>query len=116
MAIDTSGIDAVLARLDAAREAAAGRFGAIASPEKAAAGAAKAKVDFGALVREAIGGVDQTQKEAASLGGRFQRGDPSVGLEDTMIAVQKANLSFQQLVQVRNRVVAAYHDIMNMPI
>jgi flagellar hook-basal body complex protein FliE len=114
MAIDTSGIDAVLAKINAARDAASGVFGSIPAAKGVAPGAAK--VDFGALVRDAIGSVDQTQKDAASMGLKFQKGDPSVGLEDTMIAVQKANLSFQQLVQVRNRVVAAYHDIMNMPI
>jgi flagellar hook-basal body complex protein FliE len=114
MAIDTSGIDAVLARLNTAREAAAGRFGTVPAAKGPANG--PDRVDFGALMRDAIGSVDQTQKEAASLGLKFQQGDPSVGLEDTMIAVQKASLSFQQLVQVRNRVVAAYHDIMNMPI
>lgn len=114
MAIDTSGIDAVIAKINAARDVAAGRFGTVPSVKGAAPGSAK--VDFGALVRDAIGSVDQTQKDATSLGLKFQKGDPSVGLEDTMIAVQKANLSFQQLVQVRNRVVAAYQDIMNMPI
>ncbi|GMU71313.1 MAG: flagellar hook-basal body complex protein FliE [Burkholderiales bacterium] len=115
MAIDTSAIDAVLARIHAAREATAGGLGTIVAPAKAASRGASG-VDFGTLVRDAIRGADQAQKDAAALGVRFQRGDPAVGLEDTMIAVQKANLSLQQIVQVRNRVVAAYHDIMNMPI
>jgi flagellar hook-basal body complex protein FliE len=43
-------------------------------------------------------------------------GDPTVSLEDSMIAMQKANITFQAAVQVRNKVVAAYQDIMNLPI
>ena len=40
----------------------------------------------------------------------------SVSLEDSMIAMQKASVTFQAAVQVRNKVVAAYQDIMNLPI
>jgi flagellar hook-basal body complex protein FliE len=40
--------------------------------------------------------------------------NPDVGLEETMIAMQKASLGFQAAVQVRNKVVQAYNDIMNM--
>ena len=43
-------------------------------------------------------------------------GDPAVSLEETMLSIQTANVSFQSLVQVRNRMVSAYHDIMNMQI
>ncbi|MFO1282239.1 MAG: flagellar hook-basal body complex protein FliE [Burkholderiales bacterium] len=118
--MDTSGIDSLLSRLAAAREALAARegkaVGGLPSRGGAPAAAAAGSLDFGELLRKGIASVDDAQQGAAALGERFQRGDASVGLEDTMIAVQKANLSFQQLVQVRNRVVAAYHDIMNMPI
>ena len=37
-----------------------------------------------------------------------------MNLQDVMISMQKANISFQTVVQVRNRVVAAYQDMMNM--
>jgi flagellar hook-basal body complex protein FliE len=47
---------------------------------------------------------------------QFQLGTSNVSLEDTMVALQKANISFQAMVQVRNKVVAAYNDIMNMQI
>ncbi|MCC7116699.1 MAG: flagellar hook-basal body complex protein FliE [Burkholderiales bacterium] len=117
--MDTSGIDSLLGRLAAAREALGVRDGLAtrgAIAKNLAAPAAGGAVDFGELLRKGIAGVNESQQTAAVLGARFQSGDPSVGLEDTMIAVQKASLSFQQLVQVRNRVVAAYQDIMNMPI
>jgi len=46
----------------------------------------------------------------------FSAGDPDVKLQDVMVNLQKASLSFQQMVQVRNRLVSAYQDIMNMPV
>ena len=45
----------------------------------------------------------------------FTAGNPDVELQDVMVNLQKASLSFQQMVQVRNRLVSAYQDIMNMP-
>ncbi len=46
----------------------------------------------------------------------FASGKENVNLQDVMINLQKANLSFQQMVQVRNRLVSAYHDIMNIQV
>ena len=47
---------------------------------------------------------------------RFQMGDDSVNLSDVMISMQKASINFQATVQVRNKLVQAYHDIMNMQV
>ncbi len=47
---------------------------------------------------------------------RFQLNQDDVSLEETMVAIQKANIAFQATVQVRNRLVSAYHEIMNMQI
>ncbi|HSV16883.1 MAG TPA: flagellar hook-basal body complex protein FliE, partial [Casimicrobiaceae bacterium] len=71
---------------------------------------------FGALLKASVDGVDHAQTQATTLANRFQLGDPKVSLEETMVAVQKASQSFQQLVQIRNRVIAAYHDVMNMQV
>ncbi len=60
--------------------------------------------------------VNNSQNKASELGQSFEKGDPNVDLNDVMVAVQKANVSFQTAVQVRNRMVSAYHDIMNMQI
>ena len=46
----------------------------------------------------------------------FATGQGDVNLQDVMINLQKANLSFQQMVQVRNKLVSAYHDIMNIQV
>jgi len=50
------------------------------------------------------------------LSQRFALGDDSVNLSDVMISMQKAGISFQSTVQVRNKLVSAYQDIMNMQV
>ena len=72
--------------------------------------------DFTAVLKAALDGVNAAQGEADALAKAFQRGEAKVGLEETMVAIAKANVEFQTLVQVRNRLVAAYHEIMNMQV
>jgi flagellar hook-basal body complex protein FliE len=110
-------METLLARLAAAREALAqGMDGAGAMPPRAATTGRAGAADFGAVLRDSLARVDADQTRATTLAERFQLGDPKATLEETMVAVQKASLSFQQLVQIRNRVVSAYHDIMNMQV
>jgi flagellar hook-basal body complex protein FliE len=71
---------------------------------------------FADALAQAMNGVDGAQNEAAELAQKFQLGDPKVSLEEAMISMQKANVSFQAAVQVRNRLVSAYHDVMNMQV
>jgi flagellar hook-basal body complex protein FliE len=72
--------------------------------------------DFGSIFAKAIDGVNAAQKRAETLQREFQMENPEVGLEETVIAAQKANIHFQALVQARNKIVAAYQEIMNMPV
>jgi flagellar hook-basal body complex protein FliE len=74
------------------------------------------KADFTSALNQALEQVSLKQNEAEGLAQRFQLGDPGVSLEKTMVALQTSNISFQALVQVRNRVVTAYQDIMNMQV
>ncbi|MAM89193.1 flagellar hook-basal body complex protein FliE [Allohahella sp. A8] len=71
---------------------------------------------FGQMFKQAIDGVNDMQQTSASMQTRWQQGDPNVDLTEVMIASQKASVGFQALTQVRNRVVQAYEDIMNMPV
>ncbi|MCG3187524.1 MAG: Flagellar hook-basal body complex protein FliE [Rhodocyclaceae bacterium] len=71
---------------------------------------------FGDALAGAIADVSRRQQQAAAGAEAFASGRSDVSLQDVMIDLQKAQLSFQQLVQVRNRVVSAYQDIMNMPV
>ena len=82
--------------------------------EAAAAGANPAS--FQALLRNSLEGVNQSQQTAQGLAQAFEAGASGVDLADVMIAAQKANISFQAMVQVRNKLVSAYQEIMGMQV
>lgn len=71
---------------------------------------------FADALKTSLAAVNATQQQADALGNRFATGDNSVSLSQTMIAMQKANISFQEAVQVRDRLVSAYTTIMNMQV
>lgn len=83
--------------------------------EQAAPGAA-AKPGFATALKESLDRVNASQAQAQELGRQFAMGDDKVSLSDVMIASQKASIQFQATVQVRNKMVAAYQDIMSMSI
>jgi flagellar hook-basal body complex protein FliE len=118
--MEAIGMDALLAKLNAARAEAQRVPTRVPGVEPgrgtAQAPAAARATDFSSMLAKSIGHVDQAQRSAASLSEQFQLGAPNVSLEGTMVAVQKANIEFQALVQVRNKVIAAYTDIMNMQV
>jgi flagellar hook-basal body complex protein FliE len=70
---------------------------------------------FGDLLKQSIDAVDLQRHEASALQRSFEVGETQ-DLASVMLASQKANLSFQAMVTVRNRLVEAYKDVMNMPI
>jgi flagellar hook-basal body complex protein FliE len=72
--------------------------------------------DFGNLLKTAVDAVNETQMKSASLQRAYEMGEPGVDLTEVMIQMQKASVSFEAMTQVRNRLVSAYQDIMNMPI
>jgi len=72
--------------------------------------------DFGNVLTQALRNVSQTQNHATHMQRAVQLGDPSVSLEQTMVTMQKAQIGFQATLQVRNRLVQAYSDIMNMQV
>ena len=74
------------------------------------------KVSFSDALKAQLENVSNAQNQADDMGKRFSAGDDSVSLSDTMIAMQKASITFQATVQVRNKLVSAYHDIMNMQV
>jgi flagellar hook-basal body complex protein FliE len=71
---------------------------------------------FGSALDSALKSVSHAQNESAVMVKAYQTGDPAVGLEQTMASMQKAQVSFQAALTVRNRLVAAYTDIMNMQV
>lgn len=75
-----------------------------------------AKLDFADALHSTLQEVSNKSRQAEELGKRFAMGDDTVSLSDTMIAMQKSSIAFQATVQVRNKLVSAYHDIMNMQV
>ncbi|TQV75330.1 flagellar hook-basal body complex protein FliE [Aliikangiella marina] len=71
---------------------------------------------FGNVLTNAINTVNKYQQASSQAAASVETGDGGASLVKAVIASQKANVAFQATVQVRNRVVSAYQDIMNMPI
>ena len=71
---------------------------------------------FASTLKGALSSVSQTQYEAQALQREVQLDNPNVSIEETMVAMQKAQLGFQATLHVRNRMVQAYTDIMNMQV
>ncbi|WP_248886163.1 flagellar hook-basal body complex protein FliE [Igneacidithiobacillus siniensis] len=70
--------------------------------------------DFADTLKKMVDGVNAQQSSANTLQNQFASGDPGVSLSQVMVASQKADLSFQTMLQVRNKLVSAYQDIMNI--
>ena len=118
--IDSSRIESMLAQLKAAAQnprvaqenPIAGGLGI--QPTNSAQ--SSSKVSFSDALKSSLDQVNQVQVNAEKLGKNFAMGDDSVSLSDVMIAGQKANIAFQATVQVRNKLVSAYQDMMNMQV
>ena len=109
--MSVASVDSVLAQMRAVMAAAQG--GALQAPS---APAATGSVDFANVLKSSLDSVAQAQNQATEMQKAFVLGDDKVSLSDTMISMQKANIEFQTTVQVRNKMVAAYNDIMNMQV
>lgn len=103
--MEMKAMDVLLGQLRAASQQATG--GTETAGESAGA-------DFSSMLKASLDQVNGTQQNADALAAQFEEGAPGVNLQDVMISLQKANISFQTMVQVRNRLVSAYHEIMNI--
>lgn len=107
-------IQSVLSQLRALQARATG-LSATQGPSGAEATQA-ASGNFGQLVTKALDQVNQTQTEATNLAHKFEMGDRNTSLAEVMLSSARSQVSFTALTQVRNRMVRAYQDVMNMPI
>jgi len=107
--METQGIDQMLSVLRATAAQAGGRVSEVQSTPAGGA-------DFAQILQNSIDQVNQTQQQAEGMAANFAAGDGNANLHEVMISLQKANISFQEMVQVRNRLVSAYHDVMNMQV
>ncbi len=76
----------------------------------------KVGADFGDMLSQAINNVNGLQKSSSDLQMRFDRGDEGISLSDVMIARNKSTVAFEATIQVRNKLVEAYKELMNMPV
>ncbi len=110
--METRGLDQILGQLRTAAALAGAR------PGNAAGTAAPAArgTDFANTLKASLDHVNAMQQSAAQKARNFELGSADTSLQDVMVSIQKASISFQQTVQVRNKLVSAYHDIMNMQV
>jgi len=95
---------------DVARSNAIGGLGGLAGAQATTA------PSFSQTLQGALAGVSQAQQTADKLAAAFERGDPNADLARVMVASQQSQLAFRATVEVRNRLVQAYQDVMNMPL
>ena len=110
--METSALDSILTQLRAAQAATQpdGPAQQTAQPAKGEPGS------FSRVLRDAIDSVNDTQMKSSDMQKAFELGDPDIDLQDVMVQMAKSNISFQTMIQVRNRIISAYQDVMNMPV
>ncbi len=72
--------------------------------------------EFGGLLKTALDEVNALQSKSSELATRFEMGDKTIDLPQVMVSMEKAGIAFEATKQVRNRLIAAYQEVMNMPI
>ncbi len=107
-------VDSILARMEALQSAARGDKASAAGTDTGLAAAGG--VDFSTLLRDAVRDVNSAQNTAQAQAQAFQLGDRSVSIEQVMISMQQASLSFQGMIAVRNKLVEAYREISNLAV
>ena len=88
---------------------------ALANPQ-ATPEAVQGQGNFSNLMQDSIREVNVAMQESRAMTTRFEMGDPSVSLAEVMVNSQKAGLQFQAVAEIRNRVLSAYKEVMNMPV
>ncbi|QKJ65647.1 flagellar hook-basal body complex protein FliE [Deefgea piscis] len=106
--MSVQGIDQVLGELRS--------MSALASGQPVAKATEAGAPDFAELLKQSIDQVNQVSQGAQAQQAAFQSGDSDANLQDVMVSLQKASLSFQTMVQVRNKLVTAYQEVMNMQV
>lgn len=72
--------------------------------------------EFSNVLQDSLRSVSEVQKTAGDLSLSYVGGDESVDLADVMLSMQKASLSFESVVQVRNKMLSAYQEVMSMSV
>ncbi|MBK7283569.1 MAG: flagellar hook-basal body complex protein FliE [Sphingomonadales bacterium] len=86
-----------------------------AAGHEATGGAVASGASFGQTLTDAVRNVNAQQTKASELSAAYERGDTS-DIVQVMLERQKASIGFEATLQVRNKLLSAYRDIMNMPV
>lgn len=113
---EISAVDSLLAQMRAMRSVATTGLRETAPAGQPGSVSQTGKVDFTQVLKSSLDGVARAQETSETMQKAFVMGDDKVSLSDTMIAMQKSSINFQATVQVRNKFVQAYNDIMNMQV
>ena len=114
-ATSAASIQSMLKTLAAHQAEAAAGIGGAGGLAPGQAPAAPSAPGFGKAVERALEQVNAAQQKAKGLREAYESGEP-VPLTDVVIQMQKASLAFEATLQVRNKVMKAYEDILNMPV
>jgi flagellar hook-basal body complex protein FliE len=109
--ISSANVQSMLEVIRTYQSQAAGNAGAAAEPAATKVG----QPTFFDSVKNAIDGVNDTQKKSSALSDAYDRGE-EVPLTEVVLSMQKSSLAFEATLQVRNKVMKAYEEIMNMPV
>ena len=110
--MDTKNLDSMMARMQAMQAAMNGLPGATASNEVKSANG----VDFQNILKNAIENVNSAQNAAQAKAQAFSAGNSDTSLEEVIVSLQKANLSLQGMIAVRNRLVDAYKEVTSLQV
>lgn len=74
------------------------------------------KTDFSDILANSINSVNETQMTASKMAKAFEQGESGISMAELMINMEKSSVSFQAMTQIRNKLLSAYQEIMNMPV
>jgi flagellar hook-basal body complex protein FliE len=103
--------ESMLMQLRANAALAQNKLTGVQAPSEEANGA-----NFSSLLKQSIDKVNELQSSSSELGKAFELGDPNVSLAEVMIARQKSSVAFQSVLQVRNKLMEAYREVMSMQV
>ena len=109
--ISSANVQSMLEVLRSYQSQAAGGAGAATEPSATKVG----QPTFFDSVKNALDGVNDAQQKSTAMSDAFDRGE-EVPLTDVVLSMQKSSLAFEATLQVRNKVMKAYEEIMNMPV
>lgn len=116
MAVTGAGMESALKMLESTALQAGNQIAARQRAQDTAGISGAQEPDFASALKSSIDRIDGMDKSAKLKGQAFARGDKDVALNDVMVDVQKGKLALQMGVEVRNKLVGAYKEVMNMQV